>query len=175
MITLSNFERLITPTTTNLGASLRMFALSISEATCQRADSGPLSYPAIAPPPSNYRFPRSNRQSRPNSRLPAAREMRHQSKPAHLFNLFSDSLQKYEKQTGIALSKHSLAEQLRDSDSAESVTAILLEQVPAYTGFGGTDRITKSLCNVVSVLFTLSISVEVYSVRSKMLIGLFHF
>ena len=96
--------------------------------------------------------------------------MRHQSKPAHLFNLFSDSLQKYEKQTGIALSTHPLAEKLRDSDSAESVTAILQEQVPACTEFGGVDRITKSLCNVVSVLYTLSVSVELYSVRSKMLI-----
>ena len=101
--------------------------------------------------------------------------MRHQSRPAHMFNLFSDSLQNYEKQTGIALSKHSLAEQLRDSDSAESVTAILLEQIPACTEFGGTDRIKKSVCNVVSVLYTLSVSVELYSVRSEMLIGLFHF
>ena len=131
-------------------------------------------YPPLHPP-SNYQFPRSNRQSRPSSRLPAAREMRHQSKPAYLFNLFSDSLQKYENQTGIALSKHPLVDQLRDSDSAESITAILLEQIPACTEFGRTDMITKSLSNVVSVLYTLSVSVELYSVRSEMLIGLFHF
>jgi hypothetical protein len=104
--------------------------------------------------------------------------MRHQSRPAHfqtLFNVFATSLQEYEKQTGIVLSKHALAEQLRSySDSAESVTIILQEQVPACSEFGGTDRITKSLSSVVSVLYTLSVSVDFYWVRSKMLIGLFH-
>jgi hypothetical protein len=104
--------------------------------------------------------------------------MRHQSRPADfqmLFNLSAASLEDFEKQTGIALSKHPLTEQLRDSDSAESVIAILQEQVPDCSKFGGSDRITKSLRNVVSVLYTLSISVNIYWVRSKMLIGLFHF
>ena len=103
--------------------------------------------------------------------------MHHQSKPAHfqsLFNLFSAPLQEYEEQTGIALFKHPLAEQLQYSDSAESVTAILQEQVPAGGEFGGTDRITKSLGSVVSVLYTLSVSVDLNWVRSKILIGLFH-
>jgi hypothetical protein len=89
-------------------------------------------------------------------------------------DLFAASLHEYEKQTGIPLSKHPLAEKLRSSSSAESVTAILLEQVPVFSEFGGTDRITKSLSRVVSVLYTLSVSVDLYRVRSKMRIGLFH-
>jgi hypothetical protein len=91
-----------------------------------------------------------------------------------LLNLSVASLQEYEQQTGIVLSKHPLAEQLRYSDSAESVTAILQEQVFACSEFGGTDRITKSLSSVVSVLYTLSVSVDLAWVRSKMPIGLFH-
>ena len=104
--------------------------------------------------------------------------MHHQPRPAHLqmFNLFAASLQEYEEETGIALSNHLFAEQLRYYDSAESVTAILQEQleVPACSEFGGTDRITKSLSSVVSVLYTLPVSFDLYWVRSKVLIGLFY-
>ena len=89
-------------------------------------------------------------------------------------DLFAASLQEYEKQSGIPLSKHPLAERLRYSHTAESVTAILQKQIPVFSGFRGTDKITKSLSNVVSVLHTLSDSVNLYWVRSKMLIGLFH-
>jgi hypothetical protein len=95
--------------------------------------------------------------------LPITREIRHQSRSAHfqmLFNLLAASLQEYEEQTGIALSKHSLTEQLRHSDSAESVSAILQEQISTCSEFGGTDRITKSLNSVVSVLYTLSANVD---------------
>ena len=103
--------------------------------------------------------------------------MRHYSRPAHfqtLFNLFSASLQEYEVQTGNELSTHPLAKQLRYSDSAESVTAILQKQLPAGSEFGVTDRIRKSLSGVVSVLYTLSVEVNLNWVRSKMLFGLFH-
>jgi len=89
-------------------------------------------------------------------------------------NLFVASLQEYEKQTGIALFNHPLAEQLRYSYSVESVVVILQEQVPVCSEFGGTDRITKSLCSVVSVLYALPVSFDIYLARSKVLIGLFH-
>ena len=89
-------------------------------------------------------------------------------------DLFVASLQEYEKQTGIALFDHPLAEQLRYYDSAESVATILQEQVPVYSEFGGTDRITKSLSSVVSVLYALSVSFDFYLARSKVLIRLFH-
>jgi hypothetical protein len=101
--------------------------------------------------------------------------MRHRSRQleAHfqkLFNLSAASLREYEKQTGIALSKHPLAEQLRYSDTTESIIAILQELVPACGEFGGTNRITKSLSIVVSVLHTLSVSVNLYWPRLKTLI-----
>jgi hypothetical protein len=104
--------------------------------------------------------------------------MPHQSRPVDfqtLFNLFSASLQGYEEHTGIALSKHPFAELFRHSDSAESVTAILQEQILARSEFGGTDRITKSLSSVISVLYTFFINIDLnWVVRSKMLIGLFN-
>ena len=87
--------------------------------------------------------------------------------------MFSPSLHEYEEQTGIELSKHPLAEQLRYSDSVESVTAILQDQVSACSEFGETDRITKSLSSVVSVLYTLPVSLDLDWVPSKMLIWLF--
>jgi hypothetical protein len=106
--------------------------------------------------------------------------MRHQSSPADsqtLFSWFSASVQGYEEQTGIALSKHPLAEKFVHSGSAESVVAILQEQIPKHiptrSEFEGTDRITKSLSSVVSVLYTLSISVDLDWVRSKVLIESF--
>jgi hypothetical protein len=85
----------------------------------------------------------------------------------------SESLQEYERQTGIELLKHPLAEQLRYSDSAESITAILQEQIPACSEFGGTDRIMKPLSGLVSVLYALPASIDFDWVRSMMLIGLF--
>jgi hypothetical protein len=87
-----------------------------------------------------------------------------------LFDLITVSLQKYENQASITLSKHPLAEQLRHSDSVETVIAILQEQIPASGEFGVTDRITKSLCSIVSVLYTLFVSLDLNWVRSKMLI-----
>ena len=106
--------------------------------------------------------------------------MRYQSTPAHfqmLSILAAASLEDYENQTGIALSEHPLAEQVRQSDSAESVTAILQEQLTARSGrsaLGGTGIIMDSLSSVVSVLYTLSVGADLNRVRSKMLIGLFH-
>ena len=89
-------------------------------------------------------------------------------------DLFVASLQEYEKQTGIALLNHPFAEQLRYSDPAGFVAAILQEQLPVYTEFGGIDRITKSLSSLVSVLYTLPVSFNLYLARPKVLIGLFH-
>jgi len=87
--------------------------------------------------------------------------------------LFEASLQKYENQTDIALAKHPLAEQLQHCDPVESVTAILQEQIRACSEFRGSDRITKSLNGVVSVLCTLSASVNFGLVRLKVLMGCF--
>ena len=88
--------------------------------------------------------------------------------------MLSASLREYEEKTGIILSEHPVAEQLRYCDSAESVITILQEQVPPCSEFEGADRISKSLSNVVSILYKLPVGVDLYWVRSKILIGLLH-
>ena len=70
--------------------------------------------------------------------------------------LFESALQDYEKQTGISLSKHPLAEQLQNCQSVESITTLLLEQARAFHDFRGGDKIMKSLKSVVSTLSRVS-------------------
>ena len=70
--------------------------------------------------------------------------------------LFEAALHDYEKQTGIVLAKHPLAEQLQNCDSVESVTSILHEQAQAFSEFRGDDKIMKPLKNALSVLDKLS-------------------
>jgi hypothetical protein len=62
--------------------------------------------------------------------------------------LFKAVLEDYEKQTGIALAKHPLAEQLQDCDSVESVTAVFREQTQAFSDFRKRDKIMKLLGSV---------------------------
>ena len=87
------------------------------------------------------------------------------SRSARFQVLYDASLQEYEKQTDIALTKHPLAKQFQHCDSVESVTAILQEQVHACSEFRGRDRIMKSLNCVVSILCTLSASINLDLVR----------
>ena len=68
--------------------------------------------------------------------------------------LFESALQDYERQTGIPLANHPLAEQLQDCQTVESVTALLREQVRASSEFRG--RIMKSLEGVVFALSNVS-------------------
>ena len=70
--------------------------------------------------------------------------------------LFEAALHDYEKQTGIALARHSLAEQLQHCDSVESITAVLREQTQTFGEFRGKDKVLKPLRNTVSVLHRLS-------------------
>ena len=82
--------------------------------------------------------------------------MSDQSASSHLKVPFETALQDYERQTGIALAKHPLAERLQECDSVESITAVLYEQTQAFDEFLGKEEIMKSLKNVVSVLCELS-------------------
>ena len=75
---------------------------------------------------------------------------------SHLQVIFEAALRDYEKQTGIALAKHPLAEQLQNCDSVESVTAVLREQTQAFKEFRGKDKVLKPLKVAVSVLHKLS-------------------
>ena len=66
--------------------------------------------------------------------------------------LFESALQDYEKQTGISLATHPLAEQLQTCQSVDAVTTLLQEQVRAFSEFRGSDKIIKSLKRIVSAL-----------------------
>jgi hypothetical protein len=78
------------------------------------------------------------------------------SGPSHLRALFEAALEDYEKQTGIALVKHPLAEQLQNCISVESVTDVFREQTQAFNDFRGRDKIMKLLKNSTSVLYKLT-------------------
>jgi hypothetical protein len=70
--------------------------------------------------------------------------------------LFDSALKEYEKQTGIPLANHPLAEQLQNCQSVEAVTTLLQEQAQEFSKFRGSDKITKSLKSVVSALSRVS-------------------
>jgi hypothetical protein len=82
--------------------------------------------------------------------------MNDQSELSHLQVLFEAALQDYEKQTGVALARHPLAERLQDCGSVESVIAVLHEQTQAFSGSREKDKVMKPLKNAVSVLYKLS-------------------
>jgi len=78
------------------------------------------------------------------------------SGPSHFQVLFESALQDYERQTGITLAKHPLAEQLQTCESIESVTTLLQEQARAFIEFRGCDKIIKSIERVASALSRVS-------------------
>jgi hypothetical protein len=80
--------------------------------------------------------------------------MSEQSGPSRLRALFEAALEDYEKQTGIALAKHPLAEQLQNCVSVESIIDIFREQTQAFSEFRGRGKIMELLKNSVSVLLT---------------------
>ena len=82
--------------------------------------------------------------------------MSDQSASSRFQPLFESALQDYEKQTGISLSRHPLAEQLQNCNSVDSVMAVLQQQAQAFTEFRGSHQIMKSLKGVVSLLSALS-------------------
>ena len=84
------------------------------------------------------------------------RSMSDQPGVSHFRVLFESALRDYERQTGIALANHPLAEELQTCQSAESVTALLQEQARAFSKFRESDKIMGSLKNVVSVLSKIS-------------------
>jgi hypothetical protein len=82
--------------------------------------------------------------------------MSYQPGVSHFQVLFESALQDYERQTGITLADHSLAERLQTCQSAESVTALLQEQARALSEFRESNKLMGSLKNVVSVLSKIS-------------------
>jgi len=70
--------------------------------------------------------------------------------------LFEAALQDYEKATNVTLASHPLATQLQSCQSAESITAILQGQAPAFCESQGSDRAMKSIKGIVLILTRLS-------------------
>ena len=86
--------------------------------------------------------------------------MTDQSRSSHLQVLFEAALQHYQKQTGIALAEHPLAEKLQNCDSVESVATVLREQTQAFSEFRGKDKVLKPLETVLSGLHKLSAAAD---------------
>ena len=70
--------------------------------------------------------------------------------------LFQTALEDYEKQTGIELVKHPLAERLQDCNTVDAVTAILHEQAQDFKKFQEKDKVLKPLKKVLTVLHIIS-------------------
>ena len=69
--------------------------------------------------------------------------------------LFQTALEDYEKQTGIELAKHPLAERLQYYNSVESVTDILREQAQDFKESREKDKILKPLKKILTILHRL--------------------
>jgi hypothetical protein len=89
------------------------------------------------------------------------------SQSSHFQGLFEGALQDYENQTGTALARHPLAEQLQSCNSVDSILSVLQQQAQAFTEFRGSNgRIMKSLKSAVSVIYALSSSTTLSEVIS---------
>ena len=66
--------------------------------------------------------------------------------------LFQAALEDYEKQTGIKLTEHSLAERLQDINTVEDVTDILCKQAKDFDKFREKDKVLKPLKKILTVL-----------------------
>ena len=109
------------------------------------------------PPTSSSHFPDNyycNSHPRPHFFVTCA--MSDQIGSSRFEDLFECALHDYEKQTGIPLAKHPLAEQFQNCQSVDSVATLLEEQARVFNEFRKGDKIMKYLKSVVSVLFTVS-------------------
>jgi hypothetical protein len=82
--------------------------------------------------------------------------MNEQSGSSTFQTLFESALRDYEAKTGIPLASHPLAEKFQNCQSVDSVTTLLQEHAQAFSEFRGSDKILKSLKNVVSALSRVS-------------------
>ena len=87
---------------------------------------------------------------------PPTFDMSDHSESSHLRVLFQTALDDYEKQTGIELAKHPLAERLEGCNSVEAVTDIIREQAQDFNKFQEQDKVLKPLKKVLTVLHIIS-------------------
>jgi len=81
--------------------------------------------------------------------------MAHQPQSARFQPLFEPALRAYEKKAGVSLTQHPLAIKLQNCDTLGAITGLLLDQVRAFGGLQGSDKIIKSIKTTVSMLFKL--------------------
>ena len=77
------------------------------------------------------------------------------SDQSRLHVLFQTALDDYEKQTGIELAKHPLAERLQYYNSIDSVTDILRDEAQHFKEFQEKDKVLKPLKKVLTILYRL--------------------
>ena len=92
---------------------------------------------------------------------------------SRLWELFGAAFVDYEKQTGIDLTKHTLADLLQDCNSVEDVATALSNQAKDFKEFREKDKVLKPLKKVLTVLHLVSsapsIAMHVGLVRPKAL------
>jgi hypothetical protein len=79
--------------------------------------------------------------------------MANQSGSVSFQKLFESALLRYEKKTGVNLSKHTLALQLQSCNSVEDFNKLLQDKAKDVRE---SERITKSMKTIVSILTPLS-------------------
>jgi hypothetical protein len=92
--------------------------------------------------------------------------------------LFESALQTYEQTTGIRLAEHPLAVQFQSCPTAESIAALVEDQVSAFDQSRGKDSIMTSIKSTLSILNKLSATASlgdaIALVRQKGTDGVFH-
>jgi hypothetical protein len=87
--------------------------------------------------------------------------MNHLSGWSRLQGLFDAALQDYERTTNITLARHSLAEELNNFRSVESIITFLQHKARNFGDFRGSDKVMKSIKNIVSTLSMFSATAAV--------------
>ena len=80
---------------------------------------------------------------------------------AHFQARFESALQAYQTTTGITLVEHALAVQLQSCNTGESIATLVQGQAQVFSSFSNyreSDRIMKSIKNIVSILTPLSVA-----------------
>ena len=79
--------------------------------------------------------------------------MTDQSASTRFRDLFDDALRAYENETGVTLANHPLAMKLQGCESVEAIMVLLQDQAKV---FKKSEKITKSIQTIVSILSPLS-------------------
>jgi hypothetical protein len=123
----------------------------ITSCLCENAVHNP-SIGAALPSTAATHDSKPNAPSRTPNFFPA-RGMADQSGPTHFLE---SALQTYEQQTGIKFTQHPLAVQIQSCQSDDDINTLLQGQARAVCGIQESDRITKSIKKIPSIVVPLS-------------------